>query len=98
MVYSWRRGGGTTHLEGEKIPMPHGARHYLPAYALSYFFFVISGCSSSSVGDSALQITPVAALVLPSQTVQFTAVTEVPDPPERFSWQVRGILGGSSAF
>jgi arylsulfate sulfotransferase len=55
----------------------------------------LSGCASSSSGNSIVQISPTTALLVPGQEFQFNAVTGVPNPPA-FAWQVNGVVGGSA--
>ncbi|HUN61513.1 MAG TPA: aryl-sulfate sulfotransferase [Candidatus Sulfotelmatobacter sp.] len=57
---------------------------------------LLTGCASSLVGNSAVQISPTSAVLLPGQQLQFTAVTGVPSPPQ-FLWEVNGVPGGSAS-
>jgi arylsulfate sulfotransferase len=67
---------------------------YLAAYLVVSVECVLSGCSNSPKGNSAIQITPTTAVVMPGQTVQFNAVANVPNVPQ-FLWEVNGVIGGS---
>jgi arylsulfate sulfotransferase len=66
----------------------------LAGYLTICLLGILTGCSNSPTGNSAIQITPSVAVVLPGQAVQFNAVANVPNVPE-FLWEVNGVVGGS---
>jgi arylsulfate sulfotransferase len=57
------------------------------------FVGILGGCTNS---NSAIQISPTSAVLLPGEKLQFEAITNIPNTPQ-FLWQVNGIVGGSAS-
>ncbi len=56
---------------------------------------ILSGCASDVSGSTAIQISPSSALLLPGNTLQFTAYGNLPSTHQFLDWQVNGVVGGS---
>jgi arylsulfate sulfotransferase len=56
----------------------------------------LSGCASSTTGNSAVQITPNSALLSLGQKFQFNAISSV-STSNNFLWEVNGVVGGSAS-
>jgi arylsulfate sulfotransferase len=59
-----------------------------------FFISLLSGCGSSTTGNSVVQISPSSAVLLLGQQFQFNAVSAVTSS-NAFLWEVNGVVGGS---
>ena len=75
---------------GKKVFM---ADHRKPAFAVVLVCVIatVSGSAGSSSGNSVVQISPSSAVLAAGQQFQFTAVTNVPNPP-LFLWRVNRVV------
>jgi hypothetical protein len=66
-------------------------RQFVVVCALVFFIGILGGCA-----DSAIQISPTSALLLPGKKLQFQAITNIPNATQ-YLWQVNGVVGGSAS-
>jgi arylsulfate sulfotransferase len=73
--------------------LDHGLR-CIAVSIIACSILVLIGCGDS---QSSVSISPSSAVVLPGQTLQFTAVSSAGATSASEHWQVNGVVGGSAA-
>jgi hypothetical protein len=66
-------------------------RQIVVVFVFVFFVGILGGCA-----NSAIQISPTSALLLPGEKSQFQAITNTPNATQ-YLWQVNGVIGGSAS-